>query len=483
MREDEEFLEHIGHLWIKLGKEYLNETVSSVWHNNEREPKHYTENQEKLHTIQKILEELFSVIKQEKFLEIFPKHYGELLDRINILQNNIRSILKEVREILFMYAHEHSPRTQQGLHDKMQPQNINLKLENLCGALESFLNQESATEQPPANPQQEGFFNSKAVRLGKKALAYAGLAAAGAGIIQGSRPEGVITRQLNPPAIVQQQEQWRPGVYLRIKETTNLAEAQSLAMNDRFEYITQEQTFTVFYKHPFISALDALPHIPRLQNTTTEEILPVRIEAGEKCTTLDTSIKQIADALIHVTEWDFSKFKFYKEMFEAVERNPIKGLENKKNLHVALLFAMTQVESSNDPNATSPVGAKGLLQLMPITYIDTWKQSSHPLKRGRCRMETITNPEMNLDAGAKYLQWLVERKLKGAELVTDGVINEEILYALLRIYNSGPSLLYLIEKNGMYSVKYNRTLSREGERYPNRITEELKKVALTAYVS
>jgi soluble lytic murein transglycosylase-like protein len=62
----------------------------------------------------------------------------------------------------------------------------------------------------------------------------------------------------------------------------------------------------------------------------------------------------------------------------------------------ALLTAMAQVESAFDPRAVSHKGAKGILQLMPETA-------------KRFGVKDLFNASQNIDGGAKYLSWLLER--------------------------------------------------------------------------
>lgn len=61
-----------------------------------------------------------------------------------------------------------------------------------------------------------------------------------------------------------------------------------------------------------------------------------------------------------------------------------------------LIHAVIQQESKYDPNAKSPVGAKGLMQLMPDTA-----------KRFDCN--DLRDETCNVDAGTKYLAWLLKR--------------------------------------------------------------------------
>jgi soluble lytic murein transglycosylase-like protein len=80
---------------------------------------------------------------------------------------------------------------------------------------------------------------------------------------------------------------------------------------------------------------------------------------------------------------------FGVEIFAAAERH---------GLDPALVAAVVRAESAFDPRAVSRKGARGLMQLMPATA-------------GRFGLgaEEIHDPAKNLDAGARYLAWLLER--------------------------------------------------------------------------
>jgi len=65
-------------------------------------------------------------------------------------------------------------------------------------------------------------------------------------------------------------------------------------------------------------------------------------------------------------------------------------------LYPALLHAVVKAESAYDPNALSPAGAVGLMQLMPLTA------KSYGVKNRR-------DPRDNLQGGARYLRKLLTR--------------------------------------------------------------------------
>jgi soluble lytic murein transglycosylase-like protein len=65
-------------------------------------------------------------------------------------------------------------------------------------------------------------------------------------------------------------------------------------------------------------------------------------------------------------------------------------------LDPVLLTALAQAESAFDPLAVSPKGAGGLLQLMPATA-------------ERFGVRDVFDASQNVEGGAKYLRWLLQR--------------------------------------------------------------------------
>ncbi|HVC60497.1 MAG TPA: lytic transglycosylase domain-containing protein [Acetobacteraceae bacterium] len=86
----------------------------------------------------------------------------------------------------------------------------------------------------------------------------------------------------------------------------------------------------------------------------------------------------------------------------------------------ALVYALTRVESNFDPGAVSPAGARGLMQLMPVTarYVER-----DPARRG----PRLHDPAVNLELGQRYVLLLAAREAVGGNLLR-----------LLASYNAGP---------------------------------------------
>jgi transglycosylase-like protein with SLT domain len=87
----------------------------------------------------------------------------------------------------------------------------------------------------------------------------------------------------------------------------------------------------------------------------------------------------------------------------------------KHGIDPALVHAVVEAESNYQPTAKSQVGARGLMQVMPSTARDLGVRSARML----------FDPQENLEAGVKYLKWLLER--------FDGDLTSAIA-----AYNAGP---------------------------------------------
>lgn len=85
----------------------------------------------------------------------------------------------------------------------------------------------------------------------------------------------------------------------------------------------------------------------------------------------------------------------------------IAGAAERHDLDPALLTAIAEVESAFDPSAVSPKGACGLLQLMPGTA-------------ERFGVEDVFDASQNVEGGARYLSWLLQRFDGRTELALAG---------------------------------------------------------------
>lgn len=104
-------------------------------------------------------------------------------------------------------------------------------------------------------------------------------------------------------------------------------------------------------------------------------------------------------------------------------------------LDPALLYAFMRQESKFDARATSRVGARGLMQLMPRTAVHV----SNDRSLRNVNKDRLYKPSYNMMLGQKYIQELMHvYKL------------EDNLFELLIAYNGGPGNLRKWKKNTVY---------------------------------
>ncbi len=122
------------------------------------------------------------------------------------------------------------------------------------------------------------------------------------------------------------------------------------------------------------------------------------------------------------------------------------------DLDPRLVLAVIAVESRFDPYAVSPVGARGLMQVMPIT--GAWLLEARGAKLPRSTQ--LYDPELNIELGTAYLSALITR--------FGGL--EEALVA----YNAGPTTARQLLANPL-------TRKKALGGYPRRVIQEMEKVS------
>ncbi len=100
----------------------------------------------------------------------------------------------------------------------------------------------------------------------------------------------------------------------------------------------------------------------------------------------------------------------------------------------ALLLAVTRQESSFDPEAVSPAGARGLMQLLPSTAAYVTKDKK--LKKDK---SVLFEVDYNLSAGQKYVNYLLNKDYINGDL-----------FLMLTAYNAGPGNLLKWQKKMKY---------------------------------
>jgi soluble lytic murein transglycosylase-like protein len=114
-----------------------------------------------------------------------------------------------------------------------------------------------------------------------------------------------------------------------------------------------------------------------------------------------------------VKEKDTSNHQTSSKSITSAYNRIINKKSDKYRIESSLLKAVIKVESNWNSKAVSHAGAMGLMQLMPETAKDL-------------KITNPFNPEDNIDGGARYLRYLLDR------------FNGNLSYALAA-YNAGPT--------------------------------------------
>jgi hypothetical protein len=109
-------------------------------------------------------------------------------------------------------------------------------------------------------------------------------------------------------------------------------------------------------------------------------------------------IREAAADLADETRWRRAAGRYADAIAGAADRH---GIDR------ALLAAVAKVESNFDPFALSPKGACGMLQLIPATA-------------RRFGVHNLFDPQQNIEGGARYLRWLLDRFSGDVELALAG---------------------------------------------------------------
>jgi hypothetical protein len=131
--------------------------------------------------------------------------------------------------------------------------------------------------------------------------------------------------------------------------------------------------------------------IDRVDRVLDDEYTPPEPEPPQTAAQATAEALKTAEVPLHFEE---AKAKvpdgpYGPMIYEAAKRH---------SLNPQVVAALIRAESSGNPRAVSNKGARGLMQLMPATA-----------ERFGLRRERLLDPKENLEAGVKYLSWLIEQ--------------------------------------------------------------------------
>jgi soluble lytic murein transglycosylase len=118
-----------------------------------------------------------------------------------------------------------------------------------------------------------------------------------------------------------------------------------------------------------------------------------------------------------------SKTLNIEDMFPDIYADTVKKVDS--DIDPYLVLSIIRQESAFNPNASSHVGARGLMQLMPYTAKEVI---------GKVKLDQLYNPKTNITAGIRYFKKLLKR------------FNGNLIFALSS-YNAGPHKVQKWKKN------------------------------------
>lgn len=95
-----------------------------------------------------------------------------------------------------------------------------------------------------------------------------------------------------------------------------------------------------------------------------------------------------------------------REMHPMEYQEHVQKYASEYNIPEYIIYAIINVESGFDPDATSVAGAMGLMQMMPDTF--TWLSSAEHLGEN-LSVTSLYTPEVSIRYGTYYLRYLFEK--------------------------------------------------------------------------
>ena len=126
---------------------------------------------------------------------------------------------------------------------------------------------------------------------------------------------------------------------------------------------------------------------------------PEQVAAAQLALNWGWSHQSIMTA-IRAGEWNDLTLRFptpYKSTFKTIAK--------RENIELKWIYAIARQESAFAPSANSPVGARGIMQLMPGTA----RLVARQMGMSQPRTEDLVTPEKNIAMGGFYLGQLLEQ--------------------------------------------------------------------------
>jgi soluble lytic murein transglycosylase len=187
----------------------------------------------------------------------------------------------------------------------------------------------------------------------------------------------------------------------------------------------------IIFEQAEFNTFSQLPAVARLREFF---IIDMHLEARRQAYALQQSMSprelQLLATMTHQWQWHnqtialLGKAQYWDALdlrFPIIYDSAILKASKKNGVDPSWLFGITRRESAFNPHARSPVGASGLMQLMPKTATLIAKLINQPLKS----QSELLNPDRNIQLGSAYLRRMYDQNQQNPVLATAS-------------YNAGP---------------------------------------------
>lgn len=135
-------------------------------------------------------------------------------------------------------------------------------------------------------------------------------------------------------------------------------------------------------------------------------------------------------------EGESADVEIWKDSFPKAYDRHVENFSNEYQLDPYLVWAIMRQESSFNARAISPVGARGLLQIMPFTG----RKIAAKLKNQKFQVSDLFQPRLNIQYGAWYMKYLL-------------TAFQGDMWLSIMSYNAGPHIVSAWTKNSQNKLR------------------------------
>jgi soluble lytic murein transglycosylase len=223
------------------------------------------------------------------------------------------------------------------------------------------------------------------------------------------------------------------------KQTANQTYQNIIPQRDYYSFLAADQLGQPYQMNhrPIVfeqAEFNSFSQLPAVVSLREFYMMDMQLEARRQAYYLKLSMSprdlQLLATLTHQWQWHnqtialLGKAQYWDALdlrFPVLYDAAILKASKTNDVDPSWLFGITRQESAFNPHARSPVGASGLMQLMPKTATQIAKLINQPLKS----QSELLNPDRNIQLGSAYLRRMYDQNQRNPVLATAS-------------YNAGP---------------------------------------------